>query len=323
MADLPLAFTWEAPANRDGFDLVEVPLPDAPLAPVCQALKPAPVTQRRYRVFEEETGLFRTLADTPGGAAEILRFANTYGLLGIGTAVPAEEVGAHGETILYPHTALLPLKGKGWETVPNWRLHIRWLRALVDLWDLARAGGVDALGRALAWDDAGVTLPDLPSCELFWRDKRRRILPTAKLRGYGVGRGDLAGAAHAVLTAVLNTQLLRAPTALVWDPGLRRPSLGTQVDSLWGAVCLQFAAAIAGDKNYGKCKGCGRWFELAPGINIASRLTCSAACRQMLYRGRVDRARELHAEGKSATEIAQEVGSSVEAVRRWVAGKKE
>jgi hypothetical protein len=275
---------------------------------------------RRYQPLREETGLFRTLAETPDDDACIVGFAGRYGLLGIGADAawwPADEAGKWLTDvqgfILGPSTV--------WEVVTDWRPCIRWLNALVGLWDLAR-GGADALDCSLVWDNAGVSYYPLPTLDPLAPKGRGRLLTTAQLREYGVERGDLVGAAHVVLAAALNTQLRQAPAGLGWDPAQRRPFVSARVDSLWGAVCLQFVNAIAGNKEYGRCRACGRWYELSPELNRTNRMTCSDPCRQKAHRERHRRARELHAEGKSASEIAREVGSSVEAVRRWVSGKK-
>jgi hypothetical protein len=52
-------------------------------------------------------------------------------------------------------------------------------------------------------------------------------------------------------------------------------------------------------------------------------LTCSDACRQKAHRDRQAKARQLHSEGHSPTDIAQSIGSSVEAVQRWLLADPE
>jgi hypothetical protein len=110
---------------------------------------------------------------------------------------------------------------------------------------------------------------------------------------------------------------------MVWDPEAGRPRLSFEIDSLWGAVCLQFAEAVTGGLNYQRCPACSRWFELTPGVNRANRLTCSDSCRQRAFRQRRDRARELHAEGKTVREVARELGSVLKTVKGWVSKRKE
>jgi hypothetical protein len=327
MTDLPTAFTWEAPANRDGFDLIEVRGLEIP-GGACEAIRPAPVNQRHYRPFDEETGLFLTLADTPADAEEILRFANTYGRLGVGAWLPGEAgeggVVSLGDYGLKEGDRTLRFADVQLETISAWQWYIRWMNGLTGLWHMARLGDTGVMSRFFIWDSAGVSFFKLPALSQFSpREGRGRLLTTAQLRAAGVERGDLVGAAYVVLGEALSGQLTQAPTGLGWDPEKRQPFLSPQVRDLWSAICLQFAAAVAGDKSFEQCRSCGKWFELAPGVNRAGRLTCSATCRQRVYRGRMERARELHAEGRTVKEIAREVGSSVAAVRRWVAGRKE
>jgi hypothetical protein len=69
-------------------------------------------------------------------------------------------------------------------------------------------------------------------------------------------------------------------------------------------------------------------FRLQPGVNRANRLTCSQTCKQYLHNRRVQRARTLHAEGRTFRQIAKELQvkpqgnkSSVAMVRSWIARK--
>ena len=84
-------------------------------------------------------------------------------------------------------------------------------------------------------------------------------------------------------------------------------------------MCLQFALALACDKHYQRCASCGKWYELLPGVNRADRQTCSQLCRTRLYRQRMEQARALHAEGKTARAIARALDAKVDAVTKWIA----
>jgi hypothetical protein len=86
---------------------------------------------------------------------------------------------------------------------------------------------------------------------------------------------------------------------------------------------LQLAHAILGGKKYQPCEACGRWFELAPGLNRADRQTCSDSCRVKLYRVRRQRARELHAKKWSLKRISKEIGSNVSTIKKWLSQHKE
>jgi hypothetical protein len=91
---------------------------------------------------------------------------------------------------------------------------------------------------------------------------------------------------------------------------------------LLDAIYLQFAYAIDGNKRQRQCQVCRRWFELSPGINRADRLTCSDSCRVRQTQERRTRARQLRAEGKTAKQIAREIGSKVDKVKEWLANQK-
>jgi DNA invertase Pin-like site-specific DNA recombinase len=57
--------------------------------------------------------------------------------------------------------------------------------------------------------------------------------------------------------------------------------------------------------------------ELAP-ANRAERQPCSDPCRVPAYRARQEQARELASAGKTAREIAKELGSTVDTVKKWI-----
>jgi hypothetical protein len=107
-----------------------------------------------------------------------------------------------------------------------------------------------------------------------------------------------------------------------WDTERMQPDLQVQPIHLPGAMYLQLAQSVAPRTKYQRCASCRRWFEVAPGVSRSDRLTCSAACRQRGHRERVRRARELHAQGKRPQQIANLLGSEIEAVRHWIAGDK-
>lgn len=84
------------------------------------------------------------------------------------------------------------------------------------------------------------------------------------------------------------------------------------------AAWLELLAAEMG-QSYQRCPGCGRWFEFGPGINKATRQTCSDACRQRLHRRRSE-ARALEAMGVTADEIASRLGVDAGTVGGWLSG---
>jgi hypothetical protein len=87
---------------------------------------------------------------------------------------------------------------------------------------------------------------------------------------------------------------------------------------LLGALWLQFALAVGGEKEYRACPSCRGWFELSPETAKKSKMYCKEACRSRAYRDRKCRAQELAAEGKRPAEVAKELGTDVKTVKKWL-----
>jgi hypothetical protein len=217
-------------------------------------------------------------------------------------------------------------------------MRINWLRYLVTIWDLARARDKAALERFVRWKGKTIIFDGLPkerpdfttifdtafnvepsngaTCAdveadilVVWNEHLEAILE----------RGNPIQPAMLLCQAALNFDLQdRVNVCLVWDPRSGRPGPQIVAGDLWGAILLQFANAIAGDRQYQRCPGCGRWFELTPEQNRADKQTCSGSCRTSIHRRRQRLAVQLHADGKSPREIAKELGSKVEHVKRWI-----
>jgi hypothetical protein len=85
---------------------------------------------------------------------------------------------------------------------------------------------------------------------------------------------------------------------------------------------LQFSQAVSENKRFRQCQQCFSWIEILPPITRSSRLYCSDVCRIRAQRTGVLRAREMHGGRKSIKEIATELGSDVDTVRRWISDEK-
>jgi hypothetical protein len=88
--------------------------------------------------------------------------------------------------------------------------------------------------------------------------------------------------------------------------------------NLLAALWLQFALAVAGDKDYRDCEVCATPFEVSLDAARADRVFCSNACRSKAYRQRQEKARRLYVEGKTARAIAKELGSDLATVKKWI-----
>jgi hypothetical protein len=111
-------------------------------------------------------------------------------------------------------------------------------------------------------------------------------------------------------------------SAMTWDAKRTRPRLALTAPTLLSAVWLQLADAVSNDRAFNRCRECGRWFEVGADVTRSDRRFCSDGCRSKAYRQRQDRARQLSTSGKSFEQIAAELDSDVETVRRWITGLK-
>jgi hypothetical protein len=107
-----------------------------------------------------------------------------------------------------------------------------------------------------------------------------------------------------------------------WDASCGRVVLQNTPLSLLGAIYLQFVLAINNVTSSRRCEACGRWFEVAPDRSRSDRTTCSGTCRTRIYRDRQDRARRLFAKGKKPKQIAKELGSDENTIKKWITEQK-
>ena len=269
-----------------------------------------------YEPLVEETGLFLTFAHLDGSNREFLRFANTYGRLGT-------------------YHCLTPMLG---EPLDEWRRHHRWMRFLVKLRS-ACIDGRRGLANAVSWNgnDVVYTFPKIGTGSTeTWRHRGRLCTCPESKKGMPLFRpNDLRGPALWFLGFAIDEWLQeleghRKPIAprIVWSEKHGRPQFVFGPSSLLGAMICQFAAALHGIWPFKECACCRKFFRLEPGVNRANRLTCSHTCKQYLYHRRVERARELHAEGRTIRQIAKELNvkpqrnkPSIEIVKTWIDGE--
>jgi hypothetical protein len=267
--------------------------------------------RRTFEPLRDERALFRNFAETEPKPDSILAFANRYGLLGKGVESSASFFHKQGGRER-PEAFWV-------EGLSAWQQAILRFRFLVTLWQLARTNDRKGLERFISWNQGRVNVAEELYDGFFGPVSLENCVSEAK-----VERGDTIGAALVIVQTHLNYALGEFVSPwLYWDTSARRSRLSFRVPSLWAAILLQFAEAVGGSHNYQRCAACSQWFELAPGINRANRLTCSDSCRQRFYRLRQDRAVELHQQGKTVREIARALGSDVATVKGWINKRKE
>jgi hypothetical protein len=121
----------------------------------------------------------------------------------------------------------------------------------------------------------------------------------------------------------LQSTLFHAPLRLEPDWNGKRLRLRPIVINLLDVMRIQLASAFEGHKQYRDCDLCGKPFELAPQINRADKVFCSANCRVKAYQRRKKQVIELRKQGDSLRAIVKESGSELETVKKWIAESEE
>ena len=120
--------------------------------------------------------------------------------------------------------------------------------------------------------------------------------------------GDVLAPARFYLQRAVSLHMSgRIDATLMWDAKDKRGRLHLIPSCLLGALWLQFAMAINGDREYRQCEQCKAWFELSPETARTNRVYCSARCRQKDYRERKAEAGRLRALGHSVRDIEQRI----------------
>jgi hypothetical protein len=278
---------------------------------------------RSYQPLSAFSGLFRMFAGLAPAPEPIKGFADRFGPLGgnLVCHIPLhDQATAKGSSL-----------GTG-EAMGSWVREILIMQHAIDLWESARQGDVERLGRIIFWepDGSGVqidTHPELERGEMPERPAQvdRGWIAATHIGDDVLGRfvpGDLIKPALHHLQSVINEQLhRRASPRLLWDANRERLGLYIVPAGLIGALWLQFARAVERDSQFRQCAECGIWFELARGTARSDKLYCSTPCRTKAYRKRQAEAVRLRGEGHSIEDIARELESDPDTVRGWIERK--
>jgi endogenous inhibitor of DNA gyrase (YacG/DUF329 family) len=255
-------------------------------------------------------GLFKLFEVVEPTEAGFLAFANQYGLLG----VDAVGVGRASEKPF--------VTGEPWSTWVN--VHRR-IRQAVRLWDAIQAGDLSRWVHSAGAMGDGTTKWALYDPEL--RDHKK------PLRGV-IGSRSLTervpcDVAKRFLQGWINGGLRgHVYVRVLWhEDRARREGSEPYVvrivpQTLLGCMWWQFARAFTGKVHYGACKVCGKPLERGPDGFMVTREFCSRACKQKDHRTRVKQAKELKAEGWSASRIARKLDTTTEAIKNWLTKAK-
>jgi len=273
---------------------------------------------RHYQPLHLHSSLFRTFAETVPTREGILAFADEYGPLGVGVPIELPPPGTSG----------IQTFGTG-EPLSVWVGEILAFCQALTLWDMAREGDVAGLSRyirwvgpdAVAYDSDPDRDPGAPPAGPLLHEQR--WLATREIRPDVLERfrpGDLIQPALYQVQGVVNVHLgQRISPRLLANPQYTQLGLYFMPGSLIGALWLQFAQAIDGNKDYRRCRECQKWFELTPEVARTNRRFCSNACRSKAYRKRQAEARRCDGAGVPLESIAEQLGTDITTVRRWVA----
>jgi hypothetical protein len=214
------------------------------------------------------------------------------------------------------------------------------MRKCVRLWDMASNNKTEGLKKYIRWRaDAGVLSvvydggadlpPDRPAPE---PDVIASESVYPELRGQ-MSPDDVVTPAVLYIETVTNEHLDgRVTSRLLGNLEKKDLALYVVPRDLIGSIWLQFAEAVSGNKEFERCEVCGTWFEKSgrgrsrkdtDRKGRSDRQYCSARCKQEAYRQRKATALELHAQGKTAREIAQQVGTTAKTVNGWIASQRK
>lgn len=214
-----------------------------------------PQAARQYPPLNEETGLFKTFANTDPTPKGILGFANRYGTL----------------------EHLTPGFG---EPLDQWVDQIRKVRHTVDIWTSAIDEDKRQLRKHIKWSDGDREISAKNhdgSKVVVVSDSRPEMLDRITPK-------DVIKPALLYVMDVVNKALKEGTSIrLMWNSA---PQLFVCPSTLQAAIWLQLANAIGGDKEYRECGQCGKWFEIAPRVGSPTKQYCSTGCRQAAYRQR-------------------------------------
>jgi hypothetical protein len=327
--DVPLNFFWEIP--KAGHRWIETHAMGQSPDLRWTYLTPAHSTgsQRvlglRYHPLAAYSGLFRNFAAIEHDEDAIKAFADRFGMLGgsLRKRIVLHDQGRDGK---HP-------TGFG-EHVDDWVDEIMVMRLAVDLWESARQGDADHLGRMISWAPDGTSVsinthPDLQLGQLPQRPAHmhRAVIADERLDPEILARfvpGDPIAPALHCMQSLINEHLHhRASPRLLWEPNRDRLGLYIVPEGLIGALWLQFARAVERDAQLRQCTECTTWFEVAPGRGRADKQFCSTACRTRAYRKRQAEAVRLHGEGRSIEEIGRQLESDPETVRGWIERRRD
>ena len=332
--DMSIRFVFSEPSTTEilrGFRVRVFVMSSSALIPFLESgcSLPAGRIQVLTSVSHSNDALFRTFVEsevTSDGIEQfICRFASPW------APIERATVDNRGHLLLFVSSGAREKKFPS-----NWPDQVLDLRRCVRLWDLVRACDEDRLAQHIRWQDGpGGRLsvhydshPDLePGATALPPDQRTTAVivsaETDPALFNSLSPSDVRSPALLYIEARINEHLNdQVLTQLRYDPATGISSLLSFPRNLLVGLWLQFAQAVAENKSYARCKECETWFETSIPGTRKTRMYCSDTCKVKAYMERKDRAVRLKAEGKTVKEIAHELGTDKDTVKRWLGKKK-
>jgi hypothetical protein len=221
---------------------------------------------RYYAPLKEQSGLFRTFAGLPPERPEILKFADTFGLLGIGkpNTVTAE-----------PSVRQEPM----W----MWLREIRAMAFADRVREMLNRKDVPGLSTVISWNGTDAVYYTSPETGRRVAIATKRGNPELLDR---LRREQVILPARVMLQRLINEHLEgHVSGKLLFDPTFSRLNLYMAPENLLSALWLQLAKAVDGNKVYSQCEECRNWFEVSsPDGGRADKRFCNTACRARAWR---------------------------------------
>ena len=287
---------------------------------------------KHYAPLNTHTALFKEFAETEPTQEGVMAFAAKYGLLTEGEEIAPKEA---------PSPPPYYLKG---EPLMRWSSEIAMMRFLLNVWELAKNADVEGITDFLQREGVhlGITsdtrVGETSTLAPFFVAPPRLVgdgrpdemdPPTPAPYFFAPPRGEPRVTTMQeyftwyylrVLHRINECLEREVSPRLHWNLELNRPVLRFTPHDLLGALWLQFAEAISGNKEYRQCLKCHAWFELSPDVARTNKLYCSTACRSRAFRDR-EEAKRLYKAGTSIEQIAKLKKEDPKTVKEWVESK--
>jgi hypothetical protein len=174
------------------------------------------------------------------------------------------------------------------EPFEEWKVAILRLRDIVLIWEAAHKANREILSAYIHWEPGGVFYRSLVDASLIASDTSATLMARFP-------PGDLVMPAMYIVQRRINEHLSEYSVTpkLLWNRKVGELVLRLSASSLIGAIWLQFAKAVEGNKEYRQCQNarCRRWIEVGGNRTARSdKKFCSPSCKSDAHRRKSEQA---------------------------------